>query len=265
LAQVAVYSALISQATSRGYSSQGLAGTETSLISAYSFNGVITDLNTTNANNLTANGSAVATSPDSPFGGQADGAISSTLDYAIITKVATSTVTVQVPEGNTIPTSGGVSAVVYSSQKVPFGFVAAKAKWTLQVSLLTSNAQASPTANVWYNIAGHSLLIPTGEWDVSYTAVSNVQHAGATYLLAITTLSTSPTTDSDKTRFTVLGSFVSASSVEQNSYHIARDGVAVTAPITYYLNLSTGTAGATQIRNLGASTPSKITAENALL
>lgn len=124
LAQVAVFNALISQATLLTYISQGLLGTETSLISAYSFNNSINDLNA-NANNLTANGSAVATNADSPFGGQAGGTISSTLDYGVITSATFSTnttLTVQVPEGCTIPTSGGVSAVSYSTQLSPYGF-----------------------------------------------------------------------------------------------------------------------------------------------
>ncbi len=122
IAQVAIYSAKVTQATILASMNQGLAGTETSLISAYSFNNSINDLNA-NANNLTANGSAVATNADSPFGGQADGTISSTLDYAEIVSASFSTNTtlvVRTSEVNTIPTSGGVSAVSYSTQAYPY-------------------------------------------------------------------------------------------------------------------------------------------------
>lgn len=122
IAQVAIFNTKITNATMLTYISQGLAGTETSLISAYSFNNSINDLNA-NANNLTANGSAVATNADSPFGGQGDATISSTLDYAEIVSTAFSTnttLTVRVPAGNTIPTSGGVSAVSYSTQESPY-------------------------------------------------------------------------------------------------------------------------------------------------
>lgn len=125
IAQVAIYSAKVTQATITASISQTLTGSETSLISAYSFNNAITDLNTTNANNLTANGSAVATNTDSPFGGQASGSISSTLDYGIITSISYSTnttMTVMVPETNTIPTTGGISALSYSIQANPYGF-----------------------------------------------------------------------------------------------------------------------------------------------
>lgn len=121
-AQVALFSTNLSQATIQGYISQGLAGTESNLISAYSFNNSINDLNTTNANNLTANGSADATNADSPFGGQASGSISSTLDYAYITAVTSSSITVTVTKLNTIPTSGGLSAASYSGLYRPYGF-----------------------------------------------------------------------------------------------------------------------------------------------
>lgn len=123
IAQVAIYSAKVTQANVRATISQTLSGSETSLVSAYSFNNTINDLNA-NANNLTAQGSAVATNADSPFGGQADGTISSTLDYAEIVSASFSTnttLTVRVPDGNTIPTTGGVSAIAYSTQANPYG------------------------------------------------------------------------------------------------------------------------------------------------
>lgn len=123
LAQVAIYSAKVTQANVLATISQGLSGTETSLISAYSFNNSINDLNA-NANNLTAQNSAVATDTDSPFGGQAGGSISSTLDYAEIISASFSTDTtlvVRVPEGNTIPTTGGVAELSYSTQVYPYG------------------------------------------------------------------------------------------------------------------------------------------------
>jgi len=121
IAQAAVFSSQLSDATIKSYYSQGLSGTETNLVSAYSFNNSINDLNTTNANNLTAQGSAVATNDDSPFTQDSNGVPSGTTDYAVIRSVATTTVTVQVPEGNAIPTSGGVSAISYSTQDRPYG------------------------------------------------------------------------------------------------------------------------------------------------
>jgi hypothetical protein len=121
LAQVAVFSSVLSAATIRSYASQGLTGSESTLVSAYSFDNSINDLNTTNANNLTANGGAAATATDSPF---ANAVTAGLLEYAEINSVAFSTnttVNVRVPDTCMIPTSGGVSAVSYSTQSNPYG------------------------------------------------------------------------------------------------------------------------------------------------
>lgn len=126
IAQVAIYNAKVTQANIRATVSQGLSGSETSLISAYSFNNSITDLNA-NANNLTAQGSAVATNADSPFGVQADGTTTGVTEYAEIQATVFSTnttLTVRVSEGSMIPTTGGVSAVSYSTQASPYGMPA---------------------------------------------------------------------------------------------------------------------------------------------
>lgn len=119
VAQVAIYNAKVTQATARASIGQSLAGTETSLVSAYTLSNSLNDLNA-NANNLTPNGSAIATNTDAPF---AQAATAGVLEYGVVTAVAFSTnttVTVQVPEGSALPSSGGLSAVAYSSVQVPY-------------------------------------------------------------------------------------------------------------------------------------------------
>lgn len=169
LAQVAVYSAKVTQATMRGYYSQGLLGTETSLISAYSFNNAVTDLNVTSANDLTANGSAVATSADSPFAQDDAGTPTAATDIAVITKKAFSTnttITVQVPEGCTIPTGGGVSTVSYSSAGVPFGFPKMPARWRVSTFWRSAGATTSNAAYGAFQAGGFALTVPLGAWNV---------------------------------------------------------------------------------------------------
>lgn len=120
IAQVAVFSTNVATATLQGYMNQGLAGNESSLVSAYSFNNSINDLNA-NANNLTANGSAVATNADSPF---ANAVTAGTQEYAEINSVTFSTnttVNVRVPDTCMIPTSGGISNVYYATGINPYG------------------------------------------------------------------------------------------------------------------------------------------------
>lgn len=197
IAQVAIYNAKVTQANVLATISQGLSGSETSLISAYSFNNSINDLNA-NANNLTAQGSAVATNADSPFGGQADGTISSTLDYAIITKTAFSTnttLTVQVPEGCTIPTTGGVSAVSYSTQKAPYGLPIQREKWTLYM-ILKASISLSATSGIWSS-GSTQITAPIGEWYATYNLCPYLDRGGQVQITHMTSLSTSSSSESD--------------------------------------------------------------------
>jgi hypothetical protein len=181
IAQVAIYSAKVTEATVRGTASQTLAGTETSLISAYSFNNTINDLNTTNANNLTANGSAVATNADSPFGLQASGSISTTLDYAIVQQVTFSTnttVVVQVSEGCTIPTSGTVSSVSYAGSGQPYGMPAQRNKWVLETIYRIDIMGTETVAGTWVALTAN-LTLPIGVWRYGMRGTFAQQTTGA--------------------------------------------------------------------------------------
>lgn len=162
LAQVAIYSAKVLQATVLASIDRTLTGSETSLISAYSFNNSISDLSA-NANNLTANNSAVATNADSPFTLDANGVPGGTYDFAIVTKVATTVATVQVPEGCTIPTTGGVSTVDLSPYKAPFGMTVDEGRWAVVYYARLAFSKASPSAATYYSGASGN-----GEWAASF-------------------------------------------------------------------------------------------------
>jgi len=201
IAQAAVYSAKVTEATIAASMCQTLVGTETSLISAYSFNNSSSDLNTTNANNLTANGAVTATTADSPYGGQAEGSISSTLDYGIIMTVSFSTnttITVQVPEGCTIPTSGGVTSIAYTPQKTPYGFPAQEGKWRLELVACSSISLGSPTGSQWNNISGASLPgVPAGDMVIGYDVTAGNDRAAAGRLDMCVTISNANNTEYD--------------------------------------------------------------------
>jgi hypothetical protein len=160
--QVAIYSAKVTQATHLAAAHQGLTGSETSLISAYA-NGSVTDLNTTNANNLTAQNGAT-TVASAPWGNRGT---SSTLDYALVMAVSTTNVTVQVPEGCTIPTSGGVSAVAYSTQANPYGFVSDKGRWEVSsMYRVQTTVNSTTTYTTFANLDSHRIVIPIGTWKI---------------------------------------------------------------------------------------------------
>lgn len=129
-AQVFVASAKITQANMQLIKNQGLTAaycTTYSIASAYSFNNSITDINTGNANDLTAQGGAVATTADSPFGLD-DVGTPGTNEWGVVINKSFSTnttLTVQAPEGSawpTLPTSSMISSMSYSTEKAPYGF-----------------------------------------------------------------------------------------------------------------------------------------------
>ena len=198
ITQLAIYSAKVTQATILASMNQGLIGTETNLASAYSFNNSITDLNTTTPNDLTANGSAVATNADSPFG---NSGVSTTIDYGIVMAKSFSTnttLTIQVPEGCTIPTSGGVSSVDYSTQAVPYGFPRDKGRWEVASLYKTDVTQASPASGTWYNLASIKLIVPVGAWEAVFKSTYYTIRPASATMDAYASLSTSSSSETDQ-------------------------------------------------------------------
>lgn len=261
IAQVAIYSAKVTQANIRATISQGLSGSETSLISAYSFNNSINDLNTSTANNLTAQGSAVATNADSPFGCQADGSISSTLDYSIITKIATTAVTVQVPEGCTIPTTGGVAGVSYATVKIPYGFPAQRGKWQILSIIRVDTNNGASTADQYYNVAGFVINTPVGAHNIrAYITGQATTSAGAARGLGVA-LATSAGNFTDLAK--AVGSYVGGTGDSRGTV-LLEVSVENTVATPIYVNIASLTSAATALYIIG-SADTKVIAENAYL
>ena len=263
LAQVAIYSAKVTQATILASMNQTLSGTETSLISAYSFNNTINDLNA-NANNLTANGSAVATNADSPFGGQASGLISSTIDYGIIQSAVFSTNTtiiVQVPEGCTLPTTGGITSTSYSSMKAPYEFPTASKRYRLSTLLRISTATTSNAAYGAFISGGFALNVPIGGWDVGWQAgcVLNGTTTSVYFNISPTALTGLGATAVDLT-YAIRTQSPSAAAALTSVYLKSPQSVTTQSTYVMYTLGSTTTAGI-----LADGTMAEIFAENAYL
>ncbi len=164
--QVAVYSAKVTQATILASINRALSGSETNLASAYS-NGSVNDLNTTTPNNLTATNGAT-TVASSPFGNRG---VSTTLEYGVVmanTFSTNTTVTVQVPEGCQLPTTGGISSVDYSTQNVPYGFPRDKGRWGLVSVYNAAIGNITLTTNQ-YSALNAQLKAPIGAWEIGYS------------------------------------------------------------------------------------------------
>lgn len=271
IAQAAIYNAKVTQANVVATISQGLAGTETSLISAYSFNNSINDLNA-NANNLTANGSAVATNADSPFAQDDDGVPLGTTDCGIIQSVSFSTnttVVVQLAEGCTIPTSGGVSTVLYSLQKTPFGFPSDLGRWTLEVLFKGTFTQSSPVSGTWYNMTttsgtsgGMRMTFPIGYfkqgWD-GWVQPTGGASGGSMYV----TLSTANNTESDNNL--TARNYIQTASIAYGDTFSRSKNIKLTAQTDYYLNAKTDIGSMSTILFGGTQVPARIYAELANL
>lgn len=162
IAQMAIYNAKVTEAAILASMNQPLVGTETSLASAYSLSNSLLDLNTTTPNNLTANGSATTTTTDSPY---AQGATAGTLEYGVIDDIVFSTnttITVRIAEGSQLPTTGGISAVSYSSTANPYGFPTSANSKILQQILLSATFTSTATVPTLINGMTMTYTVPTG-------------------------------------------------------------------------------------------------------
>ena len=245
IAQVAIYSAKVTQATIRASINQTLTGSETNLASAYSFNNSISDLNTTTPNDLTANGTAVATNSDTPFANSVTGTsiTAGTTNYAIITGQTFSTnttYTLQLPEGEALPTSGGLGTVYYSTQKVPYAFPTDREKWVVD-SIYLSVITTAASAGTAYNPGSASLTIPVGAWKLNFEGNMYFGKSAASSGQIISLLSTAAASSTPlnyKMSSTGYLVAIGATVVESISRHGCNpEGYTATTATTVYANL----------------------------
>lgn len=234
IAQVAVFTSILSAATIRSYASQTLAGSESTCVGLWKFNGDGND-SSSNANNLTAQGGATATTVDSPF---------NSTEYGVITKIAFSTdttMTVQVPEGYAIPTStGGLSAMAYSTAANPLNFPSDRGKWRISSILRT---QTAVTSNATYNTFasnGWAISVPIGAFNVgAYLPMYSATTTTVAFNLSNTTSIIGVATGSEDLAWTARVQSAAASTSYNNA--IVENYQVLTAATTYIIY----TAGAT--------------------
>lgn len=246
LAQVFITSAKLTQAQVRTIYSQGITSgdvTSLSIASAYSLSGAsgLVDINTTNANNLTANGAATTTASDAPWTQDDTTTPSGTTDFAIVTKKVFSTnttITIQVPEGCTIPTSGGVATVSYANAKVPYGFPADRGKWVV-ASLFRAGVIVA-MGQTWTNVGSYQLITPVGAWRIRYKGIGNCQTSNTVMGSALSATSGSSVPVASQ----LVGETYTSSGIHY-SIHAAEDSLQTTTITPLYLNVVTNNVGAT--------------------
>lgn len=228
IADVRVWSAIRTATQIRDNMNQQLVGNETNLVSYFKLDGNFND-STSNANNATGSGGAVATTVDNPM---------KATEYAIITKVTASTVTVYTGTDYNIPNIT-LSTPYYSSQEAPYGFPASVDKWLLEVWSIADNMS---TANVTLN---HNLPItlPTGVWDTGYEFNFVISNSSALPVATIG-LSTSNSSLANRELVSRVDGTTSNSTLSVMVYRSAL--IAVTTQTPYYVVSVSGNAGSSQ-------------------
>lgn len=253
LAQVFVSSAKITQANVLLLKNQGITTSDCStysIASAFSLSGAsgLTDINTTNTNNLTAQGGALTTNNDSPFGVNAFG-VPGTNEWGIVTSATYSTnttITVQAPEGSTwptLPTSSAISSMEYSGIDAPYGMPKAPSKWEIRSIIKQRQTVAGGAAYSFVNM-NSAIVVPVGDWELGYTVDCIITHAGTTNLSLYSTLSTTNNGQTDN-ELTSTANLSQPSSAQSSGFVTKYKNMSLNSQTTYYFNMAPNTTSAT--------------------
>lgn len=257
MSEVRVWGAAQSQANIQANMAISLTGSESNLVALFQGNGNFND-KTTNANNLTASGGAIATQAANPY---------NNVEYGILTNISysnpNSTLTIFTGTDYNIPNMA-LSSPQYSTQRAPYGFPASRAKWAITFIDRNNETQSSPTNGTWYNIGSAQISIPTGEWRTEYNVNLNPSQSATTGVNAWATLSTANNSESDST-WSGFTENDGASATMASSQQTFKGGYLNNASQTlYYLNgKSTSVAGSISFR--GDRAPTTIVAESAYI
>ena len=235
IAQVAIFNAKVTQSTIRGYISQGLSGSETSLASAYSFNNSTSDLNTTTPNDLSAGaGAPTATNSDSPFAQDSTATPTATSNYGIVMSASSTTLVLQVPEGCTIPTSGGVSSVSYATSGVPYKFPSDRFRWTIEAWFKVLEVVSFGGTATWTASAGSKITVPIGQWaEVGYVGAFQLHSTVAGARHGHFTLASSAPTNGTYTQDYTSYMYQGASVVDAVSHYYRSVPQSLSSSLTY--------------------------------
>lgn len=155
VSDVRVWSAVRTQTNVKDNMLKRLVGNETNLVAYFKLSGDFND-STSNANNLTAAGSAVATNTDkTPF---------HATEYGFITKIAyaTGSTTITVFTGQNLAPAENLSSVSYSGAAAPYGFPLGDHNW----SVITRSGTSRTTNSTSLASLTEKITVPTGSWNV---------------------------------------------------------------------------------------------------
>ncbi|HET7630358.1 MAG TPA: LamG domain-containing protein, partial [Candidatus Saccharimonadales bacterium] len=187
IADVRIWSAVRTQQNILDNMHKRLTGSETNLVAYFKLSGDFND-STSNANNLTAQGGAAATTADCPF---------ASTEWAIIHKVeyATGNTTITVFTGQHLAPAENLANVSYSSADSPVGFPKESNKWS--IIFIDANSHTASTGPSWVNTGGMKIVAATGSWKPVFSGSLYATRAQANIGGVKCTLSTANNTESN--------------------------------------------------------------------
>jgi hypothetical protein len=161
ISEVRLWSTNLSAATILANMSISISPSSTNLVGYWQMNGNFNDA-TTNANNLTANGGAVATQLTNPYNAN---------EYGIVTKISYSspntTLTLFTGNSNTIPNQT-LGTSYYSNARAPYAFPVDAQNWTVNCLILQGYNTSITASSVWQFVTPGNFVVPTGAWKIGY-------------------------------------------------------------------------------------------------
>lgn len=161
----------------------------------------------------------------------------------------------------TLNITGAITSPLYSWQNSPYGFPTSETKWSQEVTSTANNVTGSPVGGTIYNIGNISLDVPIGAWRLSFASVTWVDIPAAGQYSVQGGLGTTNNTLDAELRYY----FVASGSTVVAHGGGTEKPILVASKTTYYLNATTGSAGATNLRIRGDIVQSTIRAVCAYL
>lgn len=174
--------------------------------------------------------------------------------YFVATAVGATTITLYGGTDYTL-LNATITAVSYSTRRVPFGFPITPDKWTVSTTSTSDSTQTNPVSGTWYNPGSNSITVPIGVWDVYYEG--HLKALFSTPSGAITcagTLSTGAATESDTQLSAYLHTGTSGSTSNRVAANVFRRKLlTVTVKTPYYLNAKVSDANSSAIGWYGST------------
>jgi hypothetical protein len=139
---------------------------------------------------------------------------------------------IQVPEGCTICTTGGVSAVAYSVMASPFGFVSDKGRW----AILSIGKTDMTTASSSFVNTNWQTTAPVGSWAISMNTLVGCADTTSTTDVGLEAALSTSTTSVTNSRLHIQFYENTTTAVNHtlvNRVHV-EDNITATTQTTYY-------------------------------